>query len=817
MSISLGSTSISNAYLGSSAASAIYLGGTLVWSATSGFTIGLDTIYLRGMGSHITQTQLANKLSGETITYFASQSGDVFASSSTDFGIANRGFVDNPYLTAYIDGGRGRYITSSGFQACTNLVSVTMPSASGMGTYAFVNCSNLVTASLPRMTQISDYAFRQTTALRILNVNSASITTIGTEAFAYSGIPTASFPNVTTIGYGAFDTTGLGYANFPSLTAIPQNGFKNSPYLQTINAPNATSIGQNAFYYSGLTTASFANVTTVGAQTFIGNPLQLVELPALTGPNALGGSPAYNYVFTNVSYTGSMTVPSEYLTNNNNGPDGDLAYLRTGLYNWTINYTPTTKIFIGGLASTLNQSQLAAKLTGETITYFNNTLIPNLYVSSSTNYSINADAFRENVDIISYVDGGKCTSIGATAFYLDTNLVTASFSSATSVGTYGFYGCTNLATLNLPKVTTLGSFAIVNTFALTTLDLPELVTAGEWAFVSSTSLQSVKAPKLISVPDYAFNACQALGIVDLRSATTLGTGAFFNCSTLYDLYSDGPLANVTTIGANAFQGCSNLTYINLSGLTGANAIGGSPLNNNVFSGVAVGGYITAPIYYQTNNAGGLDGDLAYLQNVQGWQIGWVGGTTTSTTTTTTTTAAPTVVIGTQEWMVSDLGVTKYANGDTIPQVTDTMEWATLTTGAWCYYANDPSKEKLYNLYAVNDPRGLAPAGYHLPTLADYNTLHNYLGGNTVAGGPLKETGTTHWQSPNTGATNTSGFTGLGTGYRSNGGDFLGNGTIGAWFGDGGYLTMYYDNTQSFATSIAGGVERYGFKVRLIKN
>jgi hypothetical protein len=267
MSISLGSTQITNAYLGSTGASKIYLGTNLVWS--SGITIGPDTIYLRGMGSHITQTQLSNKLSGETITYFASQSGDVFASSSTNFGVANRGFVNDTYITAYEDGGRCRYITSSGFQQCDNLVSVTMPSASGMGTYAFVNCSLLVTASLPRMTQISDYAFRQTTALRILNVDSASITTIGIEAFAYSGIPTASFPNVTTIGDGAFDTTGLRYANFPSLTAIPLQGFKNSPYLQTMNAPNATSIGNSAFYYSGLTTASFNSALTVGQQAFL--------------------------------------------------------------------------------------------------------------------------------------------------------------------------------------------------------------------------------------------------------------------------------------------------------------------------------------------------------------------------------------------------------------------------------------------------------------------------------------------------------------------------------------------------------------------
>ena len=620
MSISLGSTQITNAYLGSSAASAIYLGGTLAWSAVSTFTIGPDTIYLRGMGSHITQTQLSNKLSGETITYFVSQSGDVYASSSTDFGIAFRGFVSDANLTAYEDGGRGKYITGSGFQQCNNLVSVTMPSASGMGTYAFVNCSNLVTASLPRMAQISNYAFRQTTALKILNVDSASITTIGIEAFAYSALPTASFPNVTTIGNGAFDSCALLYANFPSLTAIPQNGFKNNS-LAAINAPNVTSIGNLAFFNSGLTTASFNSALTVGQQAFVSCPLELIELPALSGSGAIGGSPADSGVFEQVPYTGSITVPSEYLTNNNNGPDGDLAYLRTGQYNWTVNYLPSNKIFIGGLAPTLDQSQLQLRLTGETITSYTEVGV-NIYVSSSTNYTINANAFRESSGITSYVDGGKCTGIGYTAFYLDSNLRTASFSSVTSVGDYCFTGCTNLTALNLPKVTTVGEQAFAGIGALTTIDLPELLTAGPFAF-SSNAATTITAPKLTSTPDYTFNSCTFLTTVKLGAATSVGTGAFQNCSSLIDLYSDGPLANVTTIGASAFQGCASLVAFDLSGLSGPNALGGSPLNNNVFSGVAVGGIIKVPIAYQTNNAGGLDGDLAYLQNVQAWSITWI--------------------------------------------------------------------------------------------------------------------------------------------------------------------------------------------------
>ena len=124
----------------------------------------------------------------------------------------------------------------------------------------------------------------------------------------------------------------------------------------------------------------------------------------------------------------------------------------------------------------------------------------------------------------------------------------------------------------------------------------------------------------------------------------------------------------------------------------------------------------------------------------------------------------TVTICNQTWTKSNLNVSKYRNGDVIPQVQDATQWASLTTGAWCYYNNDPANGaiygKLYNWHAVNDPRGLAPSGYHIPTDAEWTSLINCLGGEAVAGGKMKEAGTAHWTSPNTGATNESGFTGL---------------------------------------------------------
>lgn len=149
-------------------------------------------------------------------------------------------------------------------------------------------------------------------------------------------------------------------------------------------------------------------------------------------------------------------------------------------------------------------------------------------------------------------------------------------------------------------------------------------------------------------------------------------------------------------------------------------------------------------------------------------------TTTTTTTCFNCTEEP-IIIGTQTWDKCNLNVTTYRNGDTIPEVTDPSVWASLTTGAWCYYNNDPANGpiygKLYNWYAVNDPRGLAPVGKHIPSDEEWTTLTNSLGGLTIAGGKMKEAGLCHWQTPNTGATNESGFTALGAGRRINSGTF----------------------------------------------
>jgi uncharacterized protein (TIGR02145 family) len=163
-----------------------------------------------------------------------------------------------------------------------------------------------------------------------------------------------------------------------------------------------------------------------------------------------------------------------------------------------------------------------------------------------------------------------------------------------------------------------------------------------------------------------------------------------------------------------------------------------------------------------------------------------------------------VTIGNQIWMRKNLDVSKYRNGDDVPQVQDAAAWANLTTGAWCYYenlsANGSIYGKLYNCFAVNDPRGLAPTGWHIPTDNEWTTMNSFLEltnpGNV--GGALKSTSL--WLSPNTGANNNTGFTALPGGFRDIDGSFANGGFYGGWwtatafnstFSWFGYLSSYY--------------------------
>ncbi len=189
-------------------------------------------------------------------------------------------------------------------------------------------------------------------------------------------------------------------------------------------------------------------------------------------------------------------------------------------------------------------------------------------------------------------------------------------------------------------------------------------------------------------------------------------------------------------------------------------------------------------------------------------------------------AIESIAIGTQVWMLKNLDVSSYRNGDFIPEVTDSNLWVGLSTGAWCWYRNDSATYaatygKLYNWYAVNDPRGLAPAGWHIPRDVEWTILSDFLGGDAVAGGAMKEAGAIHWITPNTGATNSSGFTGLPGGARDDRGGFSFIENDGYWWSSTELnATDAWSRYLGFYGGLLGSTnttKRIGFSVRCLRD
>jgi uncharacterized protein (TIGR02145 family) len=193
----------------------------------------------------------------------------------------------------------------------------------------------------------------------------------------------------------------------------------------------------------------------------------------------------------------------------------------------------------------------------------------------------------------------------------------------------------------------------------------------------------------------------------------------------------------------------------------------------------------------------------------------------------------TVQIGEQRWMAENLRTTKYRNGDPIQNVTDNKQWKSLNQGAYCNYDNNSSYAKvyghLYNWFAVNDSRNIAPAGWRVPSEEDWAILIDYLDYPERSADKLKETGTTHWEKMNDGATNYYGFSALPGGYRGNtvfGGADLGynfcyNGLKGIWWSSTDTLsTCAFSREIDYMTNTV--ILRYcqkdnGFSIRCIKD
>ena len=260
--------------------------------------------------------------------------------------------------------------------------------------------------------------------------------------------------------------------------------------------------------------------------------------------------------------------------------------------------------------------------------------------------------------------------------------------------------------------------------------------------------------------------------------------------------------------------------------------GGPVLNaNGLLVGIAVGAFEDGQNLNFAIPKSNLDLLLGFKKSYATPLSSLAGGfeKTTPKKPISTTPTFKTVKIGDQVWSADNLNTDRFANGDLIPEMKSNFEWESSGKNqqpAWCYYNNDPDNGqvygKLYNWFAVADPRGLCPTGWHVPNDEEWTTLEDFLGGSDYAGEYMKEAGTSHWfASQNIGASNSSGFSGLPGGFRGKDESFDNIGINGYWWcsTQSSTLTAYNRNLFYYSST----VYRYypnkvlGFSVRCLKD
>lgn len=187
-----------------------------------------------------------------------------------------------------------------------------------------------------------------------------------------------------------------------------------------------------------------------------------------------------------------------------------------------------------------------------------------------------------------------------------------------------------------------------------------------------------------------------------------------------------------------------------------------------------------------------------------------------------------VQIGTQFWMCQDLKVSRYNDGTPILNLTDDSLWSTTSVGAWRSYGNNSKLfadyGKLYNWFVIdkknNGNKNVCPTGWHVSSDLDWSILSNYLGGDLVSGGLLKDSVYTHWNKPNTGATNSVYFYAFPNGYSDFSGKFSNIGYSGYWWTSTDSVTTAIYRNLSYSDPVLttySGDKHNGFSIRCIKD
>jgi uncharacterized protein (TIGR02145 family) len=717
--------------------------------------------------------------------------------------IGNNAFYNCYGLTSVTISNSVNSISYGAFYNCTGLTSVTIPNTViSIGDYAFSFCSGLTSIIIPNsVTSIGIYVFDGCTGLTSVTCNVA--TPLSINANVFQGVTQSAcsltVPNASISTYQAAAV----WMNFNPISCIPTIN------TTTISACGSYTWNGTVYTTSGVKTGtttncvtekldltinistppiasaqSFCNSGTVANLVATGTDLQWYSVASITIPGAptstiaTEGNAQASVVFTAPVFNGNSAITGYTVTSS---PDGFTAtgatspLIVTGLTNGT-SYTFTV------IATNAAGNSVASTVS--------NAVTPNSVPNAPTSPVATAGNAQATIAFsVPVANGG--TAITGYTVTSSTGVTATGAASPISVT-----GLTNGTSYTFTVVATnAAGNSVVSTVsnAVTPNSVPNSPTS------PVATAGNVQATVAFSVP-------VANGGTAITGYTvTASPGGFTKTGTNSPLIVTG-LTNGTSY---TFTVVANNAAGNSVASTVSNAVTPNSVPNSPTSPVATAGNAQASVAFTVPVANGGTAITGYTVTASPGGFTKTGTTsplivtgltngisytfTVVATNTMGNSVASTVsnavmplsnaTIGSQVWTTTNLDVTTYRNGDVIPQVTDGTAWSALTTGAWCYQgnnsANGPVYGKLYNWYAVNDPRGLAPLGWHIPSNAEWTTLTGFLGGDSVAGGKMKETGTTHWAGSNTGATNTSGFTALPGGY--NNGTFNSLTTSGFWW------------------------------------
>jgi uncharacterized protein (TIGR02145 family) len=324
------------------------------------------------------------------------------------------------------------------------------------------------------------------------------------------------------------------------------------------------------------------------------------------------------------------------------------------------------------------------------------------------------------------------------------------------------------------------------------------------------------------------------GTYYLRAFAINSTGKFYGDEITFEVVLPGPQATISTLEASSI----GATSVQSGGMISSD--GGTPVTERGVcwstshlptialptrtsdgSGIgtftsAITGLTTWTTYYArafaTNGTGTYYGSEVVIVPIPPVTFGTVADADGNN--------YKTVVIGNQTWMAENLRVSKYQDGSALVSGLAAPSFGSTNSGAFIDFDNSPSSAgtygHLYNSYAVDDVRNICPAGWHVPSSAEWNELALLLGGSNVAGTRMKEVGVTHWASPNVGANNSSGFTGLGGGSIHLG-NFVDFGTDGYWWSSNTPSFYYLTNDLFSLRNKSSAVQGEGLSIRCVKN